>query len=216
MSKLLQHYLNISDGAWERMSEHDRQACLLVQPIPKANYEVDVHLSQLERHFADLQRDATVFNLEPDFQRGHVWTEAQGVAFVENYLRGSADFRVSFNALGFGAPSRSVGGDIAPGTIECIDGLQRLTAVRRYIVGDMQAFGGRTVRDFEDTTFSTRRLTMKFRVFTFERRADLYRYYLSLNAGGTPHSKAEIARVRGLLAVAETVESGRKPASRKP
>lgn len=215
MTKPPQHYLDISDGAWARMTDHDRAAFLLVQPIPKAKYEVDVHLSQLEKHFADLQRDATEFNLVPDFQRGHVWTEEQGVAFVENYLRGSADFRVAFNAPGFGTPMRVADGDIPRGTIECIDGLQRLTAVRRYIAGDMKVFGDRDVSYFEDTNFSTRRLTMKFRVFTFERRADLLRYYVHINSGGSPHTEAEISRVRGLLSEAESSKP-RSMSRRKP
>ncbi|MEN1450680.1 hypothetical protein, partial [Pseudomonas aeruginosa] len=47
------------------------------------------------------------------------------------------------------------------------------------------------------------RIHMKIAIHDFTRRADLLDNYLSINAGGTPHSADEIERVRGLLAQAK-------------
>ncbi|EJH4818704.1 hypothetical protein LDZ95_23610 [Pseudomonas aeruginosa] len=47
------------------------------------------------------------------------------------------------------------------------------------------------------------RIHMKIAIHDFTRRADLLDHYLSINAGGTPHSADEIERVRGLLAQAK-------------
>jgi hypothetical protein len=43
------------------------------------------------------------------------------------------------------------------------------------------------------------RFRFKFEIFNFQIKADLLRHYLDLNAGGTPHSKEEIERVRKML-----------------
>jgi hypothetical protein len=39
----------------------------------------------------------------------------------------------------------------------------------------------------------------KWRIYELPTRADVLRYYLAMNAGGTPHPAAEIERVRVLL-----------------
>ena len=39
----------------------------------------------------------------------------------------------------------------------------------------------------------------KWRVVALKTREDVLRFYLSLNAGGTPHSAEEIERVRAML-----------------
>lgn len=44
---------------------------------------------------------------------------------------------------------------------------------------------------------------MKVAIHDFTKRAELLENYLSINAGGTPHSAEEIARVRAMLANAQ-------------
>ncbi len=44
---------------------------------------------------------------------------------------------------------------------------------------------------------------LQFAIHNFANRADLLRYYLAINSGGTPHSTSEIERVKGLLAAAD-------------
>ena len=47
-------------------------------------------------------------DLNPDFQRGHVWDEAKQIAFVEFCLCGGQSSRdILFNQAGWGAPNYS-------------------------------------------------------------------------------------------------------------
>lgn len=88
--------------------------------------------------------------------------------------------------------------------MQCIDGLQRLTAIRRFAANQLVIFGGETAESLAGTAFSPKRMRFMFtiKVFAFERRTDLLGLYLDLNAGGTVHSEAELARVRLLQAAA--------------
>lgn len=169
----------------------------LIQPLPDPRYQVDVHFNYIEKQLESFAKDYSL-NLSPDFQRGHVWTMAQRTAFMEGLMRGTVGS--SLRVIQFNAPAwyeDDHGGDLG-NEIQIIDGLQRLTTVRMYLAGEVPAFG-LTVQDFEGSNYSTRVLGLKFAVYTYRNRADLLRYYLSINSGGTPHSEAEIARVRTLL-----------------
>ena len=174
-----------------------KQLIALVRPMPKAKYEVDNSWSRIEKTLELIQKDYGL-NLEPDFQRGHVWTEDQQVRFVEAAIRGaitSAGLLIQFNCPIYAGKNT---GDL-PDEMQCVDGLQRLTSLRKFIAGDIKPFGLH-VDDLEGTEFDPRRYYYKMAVHAFQTKAELLQYYLDLNAGGTPHSAEEIDRVRGLLA----------------
>ena len=89
-----------------------------------------------------------------------------------------------------------------PSGLQCVDGLQRYTAVKRFLDGEIKAFGLNCI-DFAGSSFDPGRFRMRVAVLDFTSRADLIKHYLSINAGGTPHSSEEIERVRALLIEAE-------------
>jgi hypothetical protein len=193
---------SLSERYWASLSDNAKALYAIVRPMPSPAYTVDWPLSNLEKTLAGIEADIVgaggVFELEPDFQRGHVWSDAQRSAFVEALIRGTASGRILFNCPGW---ERSVpGGDIAEQTFQCIDGLQRLTAVRKYLAGEILVFGGRSVRDFKGTPFDVERLSFRLQIgiYDFSTRAELLQFYLDLNAGGTVHSAQEIERVRQL------------------
>lgn len=160
-----------------------------IPQFPKSGYQVDVSwrdlLMTVERHVA---RDG--LNLEPDFQRGHVWTEEQRIAYVEYILRGGEGGK----DLCFNCPGWQGGGKFGP--YEILDGKQRLTSAMMFMRNELPAFG----RMFREYTGNLRYYAgFKWRIFELPTRADVLRYYLSMNAAGTPHSADEIQRVRGLL-----------------
>lgn len=171
----------------------------LIRPMPKAKYEVEYGLAFLEEGLAMFAGGATL-NLVPDFQRGHVWTQEQQERWIEALLRGaisSSGRLIQFNAPAWNnAPT----GDLSS-EVTCVDGLQRLTAARRFMNGEIRAFGY-TAAELDGTSFSPKRFRMIFSVHEFQQREDLLQYYLDLNAGGTPHRQEEIDRVRDLLAAA--------------
>lgn len=133
--------------------------------------------------------------LTPDFQRGRVWTEAQQSAYMEYILRGGRSGLVIF----FNQPSWQNAATTDYDELVCVDGLQRLTAVQRFLAGEISVFGQRYA-DFGD---SIRRAVagpcLRFNVNTLQTREQVLTWYLQINDGGTPHTAAEIDRVKALL-----------------
>ncbi len=159
-----------------------------------AIYCIDISWTYLEQQIANAAEGVTSFELNPDFQRGHVWTEAQQIAFVEFALRGGQTGRhVYFNCAGF---HTSVQGQ-QDGPYVCVDGLQRITAVRRFMASEIPAFGT-LYKDYEGR-FRPMQRTFKWHVNDLKSRAEVLKWYLEFNSGGTPHTEAELERVRKLL-----------------
>lgn len=169
-----------------------------VRPLRTARWQADYQWHRLEPAVVEMGEDFGGLELVPDFQRGHVWTEAQQSHFIENCLRGvvAADgFLIQFNCPNFEFAGE---GDLPDG-MQCLDGLQRLTAITRFIRGEIAAFGYYAA-DLERTEFSPKRMHVKVAMHTFRWRTDLLDHYLAINSGGTPHSDSELERVRGLRA----------------
>lgn len=163
-----------------------------IQQFPSAHYEVNVPLHHVARMVDDHVRDYGL-NLDPDFQRGHVWAMEQRIAFMEYMLRGGEGGKVlAFNHANWnGVPKLGDAYDI-------LDGKQRLTSALMFLRNEVPVFGGHVYRDFTDRPDLGG--GFRWRVFALPTRADVLRYYLAMNAGGTPHSPKEIERVRRLLA----------------
>jgi hypothetical protein len=149
----------------------------------------DVPIEYLKSNL-DQIREYGELILEPDFQRGRVWTEEQQVKYVEHLLRGGRTGReIYFN--------RRDGWDNAKNKAyptELVDGLQRLTAVLKFLDGNLKVFGDYTVNSFQ-------RLNVDLVFFTnnLKTRAEVLESYLQFNGGGTPHTKEELERVKKLL-----------------
>lgn len=203
--------LTVSDAYWERLSPEHQALYGVVRALPAPVYSVDWHVGSLEHSLASVERDIMqsngTFDLEPDFQRGHVWTDGQRVAYVEALIRKTAPTRLLFNCPGWSRNSRPAG-DIPDNTFQCIDGLQRLTAVRKFLSGEFTVFGGQSMASLKGSPFDLGRYTLQMAVYEFNTRAELLQFYIDLNAGGTVHAPTEIERVRGLL-----VESKSAPTS---
>ena len=124
-----------------------------------------------------------------DFQRGHVWTEAQQVAFIEHMLRGGDGGILRFNQPGWMGDWK--------GDMEVVDGLQRIQAVLLFQSNEIRAFGSLR-REYTDHT-RLMRARFVLQVNNLKTRAEVLRWYLELNASGTPHTEAELDRVRAMM-----------------
>lgn len=159
------------------------------QLTPWGGYAVDLSWGDLERALEHYRAYEFDFG-ESDFQRTHVWTRDQQIAFVEFKLRGGRS-----------------GGDILcncpgwmgerTGRMVLVDGKQRLNAVLTFLHDQIPAFGCH-FSEFRD------RLTMtgpsfRWHVNHLSTRAQVLRWYVDLNAGGTAHTTQEIDHVRQLL-----------------
>lgn len=83
------------------------------------------------------------------------------------------------------------------GPYEVVDGLQRITAVRKFLRNEIPAFGY-LYHQFE-TRMPWSRWSFKWRVLALETWEEVLKLYLMINSGGVVHSPEEIARVRNLL-----------------
>lgn len=171
----------------------------LIRPLPRPTRTFNCGFSYLETWLdneSSAIKDGIDFN--PDFQRGHVWNEQQQLHYIENVLRRVIDD--SGLTIRFNCPSwrteREADSDIADQMI-CVDGLQRLTAIRKFIKGDMKPFG--IAPNQMPRRILLRELTLTLKVYDFQYRKDLLKFYLDINGGGTPHSQYELNRVKGML-----------------
>lgn len=188
------------------MTNNDREQELsaLIRPLPASVYAIDVSWASLDRQLRSFEEDYGL-EINPDFQRGHVWTPDQQRHFVENAYRGivgPAGLTIRFSAPHW--DNDAYNGDL-PRQLVVVDGLQRLTAIREFMAGNVRPFG-LTLEGLAGTKFDARRASgrwrLRFEVLAIQSRSELLQYYLDLNDGGTPHSAEELARVRAMLATA--------------
>lgn len=179
----------------------------LFSDIPKfiygGSYAVDIPLDVLvgwiERQEGDFMVD-----LDPDFQRGHVWTDEQRTRYVEYLLRGGrSQTTLYWNHPAYTSSSKSHC-DLGD-TLILVDGKQRLTACLKFLRNEIPVFG-HYLNEFDDPNDRRGALGMsgaylRMNVNNLQTRRELLQWYLDLNDGGVVHTKEEIDRVRALLAV---------------
>lgn len=163
-----------------------------IRTFPLCPYRCDVSWSMLEFYIKSANRDRSDFlNLNPDFQRAHVWTTEQQVSYVEYILRGGT----SGKELYFNCPDYTKGSSVGPYVI--VDGKQRLESVRRFMRGEIPAFGHLRTEYSDDPDMLVARFS--WNIAGLKTRAEVLEWYLNFNAGGTVHTADELARVREML-----------------
>ena len=133
-------------------------------------------------------------NLDPDFQRSHVWTEDKQIAYVEFCLRnGTGSRTILFNHPGWNDDYR--------GEMVLVDGKQRLEAVRKFIRNELPIFGGNRLNDFDDPKALLRSsgANFSFSVNSLQTRREVLEWYLQINSGGVVHTKDELDKVEAML-----------------
>ena len=141
------------------------------------------------------QLTVPILNLDPDFQRAHVWTKKQQIAYVEFKLRGGSGAEVIL----FNCPrwmSWKVVDKDCYNEFVLVDGKQRIQAVLQFLRNKIKAFG-HYYKEYED------KLGLEpmfiFTVNDLETKAEVLQWYLELNTGGVVHTKEEITKVKALL-----------------
>jgi hypothetical protein len=153
-----------------------------------ANYAIDVPLDSLQVSIARFVNDYCC-DLDPDFQRPHVWTETQARLYVEHILKGGSSGKdILFNCPEWHLGSRD--------NFVLVDGKQRLEAFRLFFADQLYVFG-HLASEFEGRPRIY--TSLKFHVNDLKTRTEVLQWYLDFNTGGTVHTPQEIARVRGLL-----------------
>lgn len=161
--------------------------------IRPAYYRVDVEWTYLEEtllRYDDRKIPGFVFDMNPDFQRGHVWNEEQQRRYVEFILRdGQSSRDIHWNCVGWQANYK--------GPMVLVDGKQRLEAVLKFLRNELAIFNGHLRKDFQGRLPC--HATFRFNINNLDKRSDWLQWYLDLNEGGVVHTKEELNRVRELL-----------------
>lgn len=164
-----------------------------IPQLTQAHYHTNISLDMLEwsiQRYASKEEMGCPLVLEPEFQRGHVWTREQQIAYCEFIVRGGETGRtIIFNCKGWMKDFK--------GPMYLVDGLQRLTALRAMLKGDVPVFGS-SFLSYEDHNRVARSISMTFQIGNLSSYADILKWYLEMNSGGTPHAQSEIDRVTAL------------------
>lgn len=130
------------------------------------------------------------YDLDPDFQRDHVWTDEQASEFVGFILEGGRTGQpIVVNTRRYEDEGIKI----------VVDGKQRLTSLLRWLDGEIPAIlcdGRQIYRDDIEGRLS--RVDLSFLRVNMT-RDEMLAYYIKTNSGGTVHSEDEIERVRQLL-----------------
>lgn len=138
-----------------------------------------------------LHRYVTHYSLDinPDFQREHVWSKQQQIDYIEFKISGGiCSNEIYFNCVGW------MNDFIGPFVL--IDGKQRLNAVMRYLRNEIKAFGY-FMNEIEGKLPSY--CEFIFNINDLKTRNDILKWYLEINYSGTPHSQQELDRVKQLI-----------------
>lgn len=161
--------------------------------IPKftrpGSYQVNMPLKYFVAWVKENQAENNL-QLNPDFQRGHIWSEKQQIAYIEFLLRGGKSGRVIY----FNCPGWRMGN--RPDDFVCVDGLQRTTAIMRFIDNEIPAFGV-YYKDYEDEPHTD--IDVLVNINELQTRKEVLKWYIEMNDGGTPHTEEEINRVKAMF-----------------
>jgi hypothetical protein len=153
------------------------------------SYQVNTPWAYLEETLARYNENRNL-DLDPEFQRAHVWTEEKQAKYVEYILKGGNSSKIIyFNCRGWGKNYEE--------PMYLVDGKQRLEAVRKFMRNELTIFGKNYYKDFEDTLpWSAEFL---FNVNNLNTYKEILQWYIDLNAGGVVHTEDEINKVKKLL-----------------
>jgi len=85
-----------------------------------------------------------------------------------------------------------------------VDGLQRITAVTKFMGNELAVFGGNFLKDFTGSVGDVKRQILRGQRFTFyindlQSKKEVLQWYLDLNSGGVVHSQEELDKVKRML-----------------
>lgn len=160
--------------------------------IPTGSYKVDVPVKYLPKKIKEFQ-DEMGLDLNPEFQRGHVWNLEQRIAFIEFLLQEGKVNPIYFNCKGWNR------GEL--GKFVIVDGKQRLTSILMFMNNEFPVYKH---MDKDGVGFYAKELDLvnfdvSYVVNELETDAQVMQWYLQMNKGNIAHTKKEIERVEKLL-----------------
>jgi len=149
------------------------------------------------------ERGRPAWDLNPDYQRGAVWTTTQQSRFIGHLLEGGQAPLLFVQR--YDSPKNAPADhkkDYYDLPVEVIDGQQRIRAVLAWMANEIPAeiSDGRLFW-YKDTDEIDRRGLPHVKVAILDiPRKERLEFYLKINNGGTPHTPEDLNKVRELLA----------------
>lgn len=158
-----------------------------IKEFPNIHYHVDIPIEYLKSTI-DRYVNEHHLDMNPDFQRGYVWTEEQKTSYIEFLLKNpTSGLEIYFNHPDWMGHFK--------GDFVLVDGKQRLEAVLSFFDNKVKAYGY-YYKEYEDRP---RFISLSFNVGKLQTRKEVLQWYLAFNTGGTYHTKDEVDRVKELL-----------------
>lgn len=159
-----------------------------IKQFPNIYYHVDIPIeyvpSTIDRYIKEYNLD-----VDPDFQRGYVWTPEQKTSYVEYLLKNpTSGLEIYFNHPNWMGSFK--------GEMLLVDGKQRLEAVLGFFKNEVKVFG----HYYKDIEGHVPFISLSFNVAKLQTRKEVLKWYLDFNTGGTYHTKEEIQKVKDLIA----------------
>lgn len=155
-----------------------------IPQFPFASYRVNMPWGHLENW---LEKEAEYFDLDlnPPYQRGHVWDMEQKIAYIEYILMGGFSGKDIF----WNAP-QWMGMKGKDSKLEIVDGKQRFQAVLDFMNNKVKAFG--TLFSEYDDKLSFHECDFIFHVNNLQNQEQIVRWYLGMNTGGSVHTEKDL------------------------
>lgn len=164
--------------------------------IADGNYRINMFLEDIKGR---IERDVREYglNLNPDFQRAHVWNMEQRILYVEFLLKGGKSNPIYFNHEGW---MKSFQGEYV-----IVDGKQRLTSILMFLENEFPVFKD---KDSEGIGFYAREFDMipndiEFIINDLPNRKLVLQWYLQMNKGNVAHTKEELEKVESMILALE-------------
>jgi len=164
-----------------------------------ANYCITIHLNMFEWSIQE-KIDNYKLQLNPKFQRGYKWTEDQQIKFLEYLFKGGKVESIKFNMPSWQNDDNVGNYD----EMVCVDGLQRTTALLKFVRNEIKVFGC-YYNEFDKPTH--RRIRIELDINDLKTEKEVLQWYIDLNTGGTIHTNDEINKVKNMLNVLNDGES---------
>lgn len=135
---------------------------------------------------------ARIFECVPVFQRDNdKWTEAMQISFMENLLSGCKTTLMFYE----------VSEDSSPNLTQCmlIDGLQRMTAIYRFLINEIPVMGYTYKELMEARVMFKNRITVRLANYTFKSEIEAVQFYIEMNEN-ISHSASDIKKAKDYLA----------------
>jgi len=160
--------------------------------IPTGSYCVTSDLSYLKETF-DRYIEELGLNLDPDFQRQHVWNDAQRIKYVEFIIQGGKTPPIYLNHENW---MGSFEGDFV-----IVDGKQRITSLLMFLNNEFPVF---TLLDPDKKGYFAKNFSyvngnIDVAINNLPTKKQVLQWYLQMNRGNIAHTEEELQKVEELL-----------------